>query len=78
MNKAKYTGPKDDDTSENTETNMTELLKELILEGMASVGDFGIHRIVSFEEDGVMTLNQGLVIRMNDGQEFQVEIIRSR
>jgi hypothetical protein len=32
----------------------------------------------SFEEAGVMTSNAGLVLRTPDGQEFQINVIRSR
>jgi hypothetical protein len=32
----------------------------------------------SFEEAGVMTDNAGLVLRLEDGSEFQVTVVRSR
>lgn len=32
----------------------------------------------SFEESGVMTTNRGLAIQLDDGQEFQVTIIKSK
>jgi hypothetical protein len=32
----------------------------------------------SFEEVGVMTDNAGLVLRLEDGSEFQVTVVRSR
>ena len=32
----------------------------------------------SFEEAGVMTCNAGLVLRIPDGQEFQIRVVKSR
>jgi hypothetical protein len=37
-----------------------------------------VRTIDSFEECGLMTRNEGLVVRMMDGSEFQVQIVRSR
>ena len=37
-----------------------------------------IKRISTFEEDGVMTNDAGLVITMADGAQFQLTIVRSR
>lgn len=37
--------------------------------------DFEIH---TFEQEGVMTYNKGLVITCPDGSEFQVTIVQSR
>ncbi|MEN6385967.1 MAG: hypothetical protein ABFD79_12330 [Phycisphaerales bacterium] len=38
----------------------------------------GITRVRTFEEAGVLTTNNGLVIRTEDGSEFQITIIQSR
>jgi hypothetical protein len=32
----------------------------------------------SFESVGMMTRNEGLVVRMKDGSEFQITIVKSR
>lgn len=32
----------------------------------------------TFEDEGVLTNNKGLVLHMRDGSEFQVTIVRSR
>lgn len=32
----------------------------------------------TFAEDGVMSMNRGLVLRLSDGSEFQVTLVRSR
>ena len=38
----------------------------------------GIRSVVTFEEAGVLTRGAGLVVRMADGAEFQITIVRSR
>ena len=35
-------------------------------------------RVRTFEEEGVLTRNAGLVITMADGSEFQVTVVQSR
>lgn len=35
-------------------------------------------RVKTFEEEGVMTYDKGLVITLPDGSEYQITIIRSR
>lgn len=37
-----------------------------------------IDSAATFAEHGVMTLNKGLVVRLSDGSEFQLSIVRSR
>jgi len=37
-----------------------------------------IRSIRTFEDAGVMTYNKGLVIRYDDGTEFQVTIVQSK
>jgi len=37
-----------------------------------------VRTIDSFEESGLMTRNEGLVVRMMDGSEFQLTVVRSR
>ena len=38
----------------------------------------GIERTNTFEEAGVLTNNQGLVVHTSDGSKFQVTIVQSR
>jgi len=38
----------------------------------------GVREVATFAEAEVMTLNHGLVVRMDDGSEFQITIVRSR
>ena len=35
-------------------------------------------RVATFEEEGVMTYNKGLVLRLPDGTEYQLTIVQSR
>ena len=34
--------------------------------------------VCTFEQAGVMSLNAGLVLRVPDGQEYQISVIKSR
>ena len=38
----------------------------------------GLKEITTYEQAGVLTRDVGLVVRMWDGAEFQVQVIRSR
>jgi len=38
----------------------------------------GVTMLATFEALGLMTGNAGLVVRLDDGSEFQVTIVRSR
>lgn len=38
----------------------------------------GLKEITTYEQAGILTRNAGLVVRMWDGSEFQVTVIRSR
>ncbi len=38
----------------------------------------GIDIARSYDELGVLTSNTGLVVRMDDGSEFQINVVRSR
>ena len=38
----------------------------------------GIRDVVTFEDAGVLTSNAGLVVRMDDGCEYQITVVRSR
>jgi hypothetical protein len=46
---------------------------DLFLEDLADV-----QRVRTFEEEGVLTRNAGLVVTTADGGEFQLTIVRSR
>lgn len=49
-------------------------IAELMEEGMGTTVD----KAVTFEDAGVMTCQQGIVLRNADGSEFQITIVRSR
>lgn len=38
----------------------------------------GVGHVEIFKDAGVLTMNRGLVVTMDDGTEFQVTIVRSR
>lgn len=61
-----------DDTT--ATTVLTELLWEALDDGRAPE----LAWLESFADAGVMTTNEGLVLRMADGTEFQVTVVRSR
>ena len=57
--------------------NMSEQnVAEQIHEMMNGIEE--IRSIRTYEDAGVMTYNKGLVIRYDDGTEFQVTIVQSR
>jgi hypothetical protein len=37
-----------------------------------------ISRVSTFEQCGVMTMNKGLVVAMEDGSEFQITVVQSK
>ncbi|HOD84562.1 MAG TPA: hypothetical protein PKG77_24350 [Phycisphaerae bacterium] len=37
-----------------------------------------VRRVETFEEAGILTYNRGLVVRTEDGSEFQLTIVRSK
>lgn len=57
-----------------TENEIEATLRSIIEEAE----DTEITRINTFEECGILTRDQGFVICMEDGKEFQVTIVRSR
>ena len=70
-----------DDTEEEqfTEETLQEGLRQLITEGCDSMEIcWETLRVQSFCEAGLMTSNNGLVITLPDGSEFQLTIVQSR
>ena len=70
-----------DDTEEEqfTEETLQEGLRQLITEGCDSMEICWENlRVQSFCEAGLMTSNNGLVITLPNGSEFQLTIIQSR
>jgi hypothetical protein len=62
-------------TTKNSMTNaeFETFLMDTILAGDAAE-DLQIANVQTFQEAGVLTRNKGLVVRMADGTEFQVQI----
>ena len=52
-------------------TTMEEFLTELLYENEE------VKRILTFEEAGLLTRNKGLVVRFENGDEFQLTIVQS-
>lgn len=59
-----------------TESEFVDYLDEAIL--WASEEDGMIIGVSNFQDVGMMTRNEGLVVRMSDGSEFQVTVVKSR
>jgi hypothetical protein len=38
----------------------------------------GVHDAVPYDEVGMLTRNAGLVVRMDDGSQFQITVVRTR
>ncbi len=53
-----------------------------VLNGEGDVNEIldpdGIREVVTFKDAGVLTRNEGLVVTLDDGTEFQLTIVRSR
>ena len=60
---------------EEFEQLLAGLLEEASVEEDGSASDL---RVQTFEENGVLTTNRGVVVRLTDGSEFQVTVLRSR
>ena len=64
-----------------TESGFTNCLKAVLADDLDVNESFdpdGIREVETFGDAGVLTMNAGLVVRMDDGTEFQVTIVRSR
>jgi hypothetical protein len=69
------------------ERRINELLNNLLLDAVERAEDEErvcdelveeVKSVVDFESVGMLTRDAGLVIRMNDGSEFQVTIVQSQ
>ena len=62
-------------------TGFANCLKAVLFDGLDVNESFdpdGIRRVDTYPEAGVLTMDAGLVVTMDDGAEFQVTIIQSR
>ena len=62
---------------EYNETNMVEMMTEAVFEYDAENDEENFADVSSFRDAGVMTTNNGFVMTMTDGSEFQVTVVRS-
>jgi hypothetical protein len=61
------------DVTDTPEIELEDELRCSLMEGVMPVSE-----VRSFEEAGVLTYNRGVVVRLADGSEFQLTIVRSR
>jgi len=59
------------------ERDFREVLHEALIMYIDDSEDV-IRKIQTFEDAGVITSNEGLVIRTDDGSEFQLTIVKSK
>ena len=57
------------------EIDIETMLDELLQDEEAAPE---ITKVRTFEEAGVLTSNRGVVVRADDGSEFQISIVQSR
>lgn len=61
------------------ETDMENLLQEVLEFEDEEIGvESQVKRVSTFESVGLLTNNHGIVVRMKDGSEFQITIVKSR
>lgn len=58
-----------------TEQEFVDMLSEMVTDS-EEFGD-DVAQVDSFEEQGLMTANKGLVVFMQDGSAFQVQVVQS-
>ena len=55
------------------------MFEERLLNLIAEDEDWMLAKSVNtFENEGILTHNKGLVVRLNNGSEFQITIVKSR
>lgn len=68
----------DHEEFETQETKLESLLRDIMEEAINEGSALDITRVRSYNETGLMTQNRGLVLRMSDGSEYQLTIVKSR
>lgn len=60
--------------------DVVEFLSALVCGHSEESEDFTdeVHCVRTYREAGVLTRDQGLVVRMNDGSELQITVVRSK
>ena len=60
------------------EQDMSEVIMDALYHDNEECGtETQVTKIYTFEELGILTTNTGLVVRMKDGSEFQITIVKS-
>lgn len=55
-----------------------EELKEILQAALETYEEEGIKRVTDFRAAGILGWNEGLVVRTEDGSEFQITIVKSK
>jgi len=58
--------------------NVKEFTEHLINLIEAGADDEFVDSIGSFEDEGIVTKNEGLVLRLTDGTEYQITVVKSK
>ena len=61
-----------------TEKDFREILEDRLRYGDEASEEFDNAKFRNFQDAGLMTRNEGLVITMEDGSKFQVTIVKVR
>lgn len=61
-----------------TEQEFVDLLREVLAETEETDEGQEVKYTSTFSDAGLMTSNDGLVVRLADGSEFQVTVVKSR
>ena len=57
---------------------LQELLQEALRDNDEVAELLGVDTVYSFEENGLLSGNAGLVVRLDDGSEFQLTLVQSQ
>ncbi len=60
------------------EKKFQDLLQSVLRDALAAEPRYYLTNVRTFEEAGVPSEDSGLVIKMSDGSEYQLTIVRSR
>lgn len=55
--------------------NPTERIREAAIDGLFSLE--GVMSISTYADEGVLTSDEGIVVKMTNGEQFQVTIVQS-
>ena len=69
-----------DDDDEDDEKDPEAVFEDYLLDHIQDLDVEGVRvaRVYSFEDVGILTRDRGLVVKMDDGSEYQLTIVKSR